>query len=139
MSAPNGLMIGELAKLAGVTPEAIRYYEREGVIPPATRGGSGRYRQYDRVDADRLRFVRRARDLGFTLDDVRELLGLAEQDPSQPCAEVNRIARDHIARVDEKLARLAMLRAELTRLMTDCLADGDIAHCSLLTALTSVA
>src|SRR5215213_2983616 len=111
----GGLMIGELAKLAGVTAETIRYYERERVIPRPKRTGTGNYRRYEQRDADRLRFVERARDLGFSLDDVRELLALAESTPSKPCNNVDEIARAHIAAVDEKIARLTLLRAELAQ------------------------
>ena len=135
--AVQDLTIGELAARAGVTPEAIRYYEREGVIPPARRGGGGHYRRYGAADAERLRFVRRARDLGFSLDEVRELLALAARDPGAPCCDVNRIARTHLAQVDAKLAQLTALRAELTRLVGACDADVAVADCSLLGALNS--
>jgi DNA-binding transcriptional MerR regulator len=134
MSERTGLMIGELAKMAGVTAEAIRFYEREQVIPRAKRGGSG-YRRYDRADADRLRFIRRARDLGFSLEDVRGLVSLAESDPTRSCGDVDQIARAHIAQVDAKLAQLTALRTELSRLMANCDPNGEIADCSLLTAL----
>ncbi|MDQ6926730.1 MAG: MerR family DNA-binding protein, partial [Candidatus Eremiobacteraeota bacterium] len=111
--ASGALAIGALAARAGVTPEAVRYYEREGVIPPAVRTGAGRYRMYGEDDAERLRFVRRARDLGFSLGEVRELLALAAGEREHPCAEVNRIACAHLATVDAKLAQLGALRAEL--------------------------
>jgi DNA-binding transcriptional MerR regulator len=131
----TGLMIGELAKLSGVTAEAIRYYERERVIPRPKRAGSGKYRRYEQRDADRLRFVKRARDLGFSLDEVRELLALAESDPAKPCGDVNQIAREHLAAVDEKIARLTLLRVELTQLTANCDPKDAIANCRLLSAL----
>ena len=130
------LTIGGLAKIAGVTPQAIRYYERERVIPRAKRGGSGKYRRYDRADADRLCFVKRARDLGFSLDDVRGLLSLAEGDPTKPCGNVDEIACAHVAQIDAKIAQLTALRAELARLTRDCSPDGTIDECGLLSALT---
>lgn len=130
-----GLMIGELAKLAGVTAETIRYYERERVIPRPRRVGSGKYRRYEQADADRLRFVKRARDLGFSLDDVRELLALAGSGAGKPCGNVDGIARAHMAAIDEKIARLTLLRAELARLTDDCDPRGAIATCRLLGAL----
>ena len=133
---PHCLTIGELAERAGVTAEAIRYYEREGVIPPAARGGAGRYRLYGVADAERLRFVRRARELGFSLEEVRELLALAADDPTRPCGEVNRIARTHLAQVEAKLAQLTALRTELHRLIDACDADVLLADCSLLGALS---
>ena len=135
MTDDNAFLIGELAELAGVTTETIRYYERERVIPTARRDGNGGYRRYDRADADRLRFVKRARDLGFSLDSVRELLALAEGDPSKPCGDVDQIARMHIADVDAKLARLKALRAELRRLTSDCDPANGVSECRLLTAL----
>lgn len=131
----EGLTIGALASLSGVTPEAIRYYEREGVIPEALRVGSGKYRHYSHEDAKRLRFVRRARDLGFSLEHVRELVALAEKDPSTPCGEVNEVAHDHLARIEEKLAQLSALHAELSRLTQICDRDAAIGECTLLAAL----
>jgi DNA-binding transcriptional MerR regulator len=134
--ADTPLTIGELAARTGVTAETIRYYEREGVIPPAERRGSGQYRRYAAADAERLRFVRRARDLGFSLDEVRELLDLAAGQRGGPCAEVNRMARAHLAQVDVKLAQLAALRTELGRLVASCDRGGAVANCSLLSALS---
>ena len=130
------LTIGELAARTGVTAETIRYYEREGVIPPAERRGSGQYRRYTAADAERLRFVRRARDLGFSLDEVGELLDLAAGRRGGPCAEVNRMARVHLAQVDAKLAQLAALRTELSRLVDACDRNAAVADCSLLSALS---
>ncbi len=129
------LAIGALAQLSGVRAETIRFYEHEGVIPAARRGGAGSYRRYDASDAQRLEFVRRARDLGFSLDEVRELLALAEGDPSRPCGDVNRIARAHLTQVRAKLVQLNALRSELARLIKACDTNEGIADCSLLTAL----
>jgi DNA-binding transcriptional MerR regulator len=128
--------IGELAARAGVTPEAVRYYEHEGVVPPAPRGGPGRYREYGDADVERLRFIRRARDLGFSLDEVRELLALADGSPSRPCTDVNRIARTHLAQVDAKLAQLAALRSELDRVIGECDGVVPVADCRILAALS---
>lgn len=134
-AADATLTIGELAARTGVTAETIRYYEREGVIPPAERRGSGQYRRYAAADAERLRFVRRARDLGFSLDEVRELLDLASGARGGPCAEVSRMAQAHLAQVDAKLAQLAALRGELGRLVDACNRDAAVSDCSLLQAL----
>ena len=128
--AAAALTIGQLAAAAGVTAESVRYYEREGVIPPARRTGAGRYRAYTAADADRLRFVRRARALGFSLDEVRELLALASGDRGHPCAEVNRIAATHLEQVDAKLAQLRTLRRELARLVAACDRDAAVADCN---------
>jgi DNA-binding transcriptional MerR regulator len=138
-AAPGSLTIGELATCTGVTPETIRYYEREEVIPRAERSGAGQYRRYGAGDAERLRFVRRARDLGFSLDEVRELLDLATGEHGGSCAEVNRLARGHLAQVDAKLAQLAALRAELNGLVQGCERGGAVAGCGLLSALSGAA
>lgn len=135
----RSLSIGELASRAGLSTEAIRYYEREGVVPEAARGGAGRYRQYDKGDVERLCFIRRARDLGFSLDEVRELLALADGSPSRPCTEVNRIARAHLAQVDAKLAQLGALRAELDRVIGECDGVVPVANCRILGALSGSA
>lgn len=127
--------IGELAEATGVTRETIRFYERVGVLPRPARTGAGDYRRYTRADTERVRFVRRARDLGFDLDEVRGLLALAAGDQARSCAEVNVVARLHLAQVDEKLARLTALRAELSRLIRSCTRDVVIANCTLLNAL----
>ena len=130
------LTIGELAARAGVTPEAIRYYEREGVVPPAARAGAGRYRRYGEADAERLHFIRRARDLGFSLDEVRELLAVADGDQARSCAEVDRIARAHLAVVDAKMTQLAALRTELDRVVGACKGGMPVAECRILGALS---
>lgn len=120
LPSTGALTIGQLAERAGVTPETIRYYEREGVLPAPARSGAGSYRRYHAADAERLRFIRRARDLGFSLDEVRELLSLAGADPAQPCTDVNRIARAHLTQVDAKLAQLSALRSELAAVIHEC-------------------
>jgi DNA-binding transcriptional MerR regulator len=135
-SATESLTIGELALRTGVSAETIRYYEREGVVPRAARRGAGHYRRYEEGDAERLRFVRRARDLGFSLDEVRELLALANGSPSRSCADVNRIARAHLAQVDTKLAQLAALRVELDRVIGECDGEVPVSDCRILGALS---
>jgi DNA-binding transcriptional MerR regulator len=131
-----GVLIGELARLSGVTAETIRYYEREGILPKPRRMGSGKYRRYEARDADRLRFVRRARDLGFSLDDIRTLLDLAASDRGRPCGSVDELCRSHISSIDEKLAQLTALRKELHRLTSECNPGGKIRDCALLSALS---
>jgi DNA-binding transcriptional MerR regulator len=128
--------IGELAAQTGVSIEAIRYYERVGVIPRAARGGAGRYRQYGTADAERIRFLRHARDLGFSLEHVRELLSLADGGPTRQCTDVNRIARSHLAEVELKLARLSALRVELQRLIDECDEVVPVTECRILAALS---
>lgn len=128
------LVIGELAARTGTTPEAIRYYERVGVLSPPERRGAGRYRHYGPADVERLGFVRRARGLGFSLDEVRELLGIADQ-PERSCAEVDHLARAHLEAVNEKLAQLTALRTELERVVGICQGGFAVADCRILAAL----
>ena len=128
------LTIGQLAARTGVTPEAIRYYEREGVVPQALRRGAGRYRRYSDADAERLSFIKHARDLGFSLDAVRELLSLAD-DPARLCSDVDALARAHLEQVEAKLAQLRALRSELERLVAECRGGRSIAECQILRAL----
>ena len=132
--APVGMVIGALAERTGVTAETIRYYERVGVLPEPTRGNAG-YRRYGAADVERLSFVRRARDLGFSLDEVRELLSLAD-DPDRPCAEVDQLARAHLVQVEAKLAQLAALQAELGRVIGQCRGGVAVADCRILRALS---
>jgi MerR family mercuric resistance operon transcriptional regulator len=110
---------GELAARAGVTAEAIRSSEREGLVSAVARGGAGRYRRYKEADTCRRRFIRRVRDLGFSLE-VRGLLDVAEGNQSVACANVNRIARSHLGQVDAKLAQFTKRRTELDRVIATC-------------------
>jgi DNA-binding transcriptional MerR regulator len=138
MKCAEGILgIGQLAARTGVTAETIRYYERAGVVPRAMRHGSGRYRQYDEADVERLRFIRHARELGFGLDEVRELLSLAHGDPAHDCADVNRIARAHLEQVESKLAQLTALQSELARVIGACERIVPLADCRILEALST--
>jgi Cu(I)-responsive transcriptional regulator len=126
------LTIGELGKATDTKVETIRYYERVGLLAPPDRTASN-YRTYGGEALARLSFIRRARDLGFSLDKVRELLALASQDQSD-CASVDAIASAHLAEVERKLADLAALRRELSAVISSC-KGGVIAECRILEAL----
>jgi Cu(I)-responsive transcriptional regulator len=128
--------IGELAQATGTKVETIRYYERIGLLPSPARTG-GNYRAYSRSHLERLSFVRRGRDLGFSLDEVRELLRLSD-DREQSCADVDRIARLHLTEVERKLSDLKALRAELRQMVNQC-QHGTIAECRIIEALAPVA
>lgn len=131
----TGLTIGELAQQTGCTAEAIRYYEREGVVPRPARTGTGRYRQYGPGDVERLAFLRRARDLGFSLVEVRELLAFNDGDPARACGEVDALARAHLAQVDAKIAHLNALRDALAGVIAQCGGAMAVADCRILGAL----
>ena len=126
--------IGAASKASGVSAKMIRYYESVGLVPAAGRKASG-YRDYDAADVHRLAFIRRARDLGFSLEEVRELLSLAE-DPGRPCADVDQLARAHLAQVAAKIAQLSALRAELSRVISECRGGFAVADCRILQVLS---
>ncbi|WP_213774740.1 helix-turn-helix domain-containing protein [Bradyrhizobium sp. dw_78] len=129
------LAIGDLAKRTGTKVETIRYYERIGLLPAPGRT-EGNYRSYDERHLGRLSFVRRARDLGFSLDQVRELLGLAD-DRDRSCEAVDVIARQHLAEVERKIEALTALREELADVIGRC-RRGTVAECRIIEALAPV-
>jgi DNA-binding transcriptional MerR regulator len=113
--AGEKLKVGDLAKATGAKVETIRWYERVGLLPAPSRT-PGNYRTYGSPHLERLSFIRRARELGFSIPQVRELLGLAD-DRDRPCAAVDAIARQHLAAVERKIADLEALRRELDGLI----------------------
>ena len=122
--------IGELARVADTKAETIRYYERIGLPPPRA---AGNYRDYSDAHVSRLSFTRRARDLGFSIEQIRALLDLADQ-RERSCEAVDVIAREHLTDVKRKLADLAALRRELDSLIRQC-RHGTIAECRIIEAL----
>ncbi|HEY9235972.1 MULTISPECIES: MerR family transcriptional regulator [Phenylobacterium] len=126
------LTIGELAKATVTKVETIRYYERIGLLPAPGRT-TGNYRAYGEAELGRLSFVRRARALGFPLDQVRELLAMADQ-PDQSCAAVDELAKAHLAEVERKIADLQALGRELSDLISRC-SHGAIGDCRIIEAL----
>jgi Cu(I)-responsive transcriptional regulator len=132
--ADDALTIGDLAKATNAKVETVRYYERIGLMP-APRRSAGNYRNYDAGHVERLGFIRRSRALGFSLDQVQELLSLAD-DQSRSCAAVDEIAREHLAEIDRKVADLKVLRRELDALLRQC-RHGVVAECGIIQALAS--
>jgi Cu(I)-responsive transcriptional regulator len=126
------MKIGDLARATGTKVETIRYYEAEGLIPKPARS-AGNYRVYEQAHLDRLSFIRRSRDLGFTVDQVRTLLRLAD-DRDAPCGEVDAITAAHVTEIDRKLADLQALRSELVRRLDGC-RGPTIADCRIIEAL----
>lgn len=127
------LTIGKLAEQTGVNVETVRYYERAGIIAPPMRT-EGNYRSYRDDDVARLRFVRRMRDLGFTLVQIRTLLSIAGQ-RDRDCGPVDVIAAEHLAEVDRKIADLTALRHQLAEAVATC-SGGTVAECRILEAFT---
>lgn len=126
------LTIGKLGAAAGVKVPTIRYYEQIGLLPDAERS-TGNQRLYSRAVQDRLAFIRHARELGFPLEAIRDLLGLSDR-PDQPCADVDTIARAQLQAVEGRIARLQALKAELERMVDHC-AGGRIADCRVIEVL----
>ena len=128
------MKIGELARAAGVKVDTVRFYEKQGIIPPATRLESG-YRVYTKGDLERLRFIRRAKALGFTLEDIRELLSLSGQRENDMGAMRDATQR-RLADVEGKIAELKRVQKALKGLVTECPGHGEVADCPILKALS---
>lgn len=133
----DGLTIGDLGRHTDTKVETIRYYERIGLLAAPGRS-AGNYRIYRREHLDRLSFIRRSRDLGFSLDEVRALLDLADQ-RDRPCAAVDAIAKTHLADVDRKIADLRALRRELADMVARCSHGNTIAECRIIESLSPTA
>ncbi|PKL94432.1 MAG: transcriptional regulator [Gammaproteobacteria bacterium HGW-Gammaproteobacteria-8] len=126
------MRIGQLARRTGCQIETIRYYERVGILPEPERTENN-YRQYGAAHQRRLGFVRRCRDLGFSLDEVRTLLGMIEGE-HRSCAEVETVAQQHLEAVRAKIADLGQMEARLSELVARC-DGGNTPDCSFLEAL----
>ena len=124
--------IGNAAKMSGVSTKMIRYYEQTGLIPKAARHDSG-YRDYDDADVHRLRFIRRARDLGFTVEQIGELLGLWS-DRTRASADVKSFALGHIERLRGKMAEIEAMVRTLETLADNCHGD-DRPDCPIIEGL----
>jgi DNA-binding transcriptional MerR regulator len=121
--------IGEAARRSGVKVPTIRYYEQIGLLPSPPRSGGNR-RQYDGDDLRRLTFIRHARELGFEVDAIRTLLALQDQ-PSQSCAAADEIARARLSDVQQRIASLTALQAELERMLDGC-SHGRVDQCRVI-------
>lgn len=128
------MQIGQLAQRSGVAVDTVRYYERNGILPPPQRRSSG-YRQYDDDDVARLRFVRRAKALGFSLAEIRDLLALSSR-PADDMAGLKAAAGAKLADVERKLAELTRVRDGLRTLIDACPGHGALQHCPILAALS---
>jgi MerR family mercuric resistance operon transcriptional regulator len=125
--------IGLMARRTGLSPEGIRFYEAEGLLPAPARS-EGRRRLYSPAHLKRLAFIRRARDLGFTLDEVRALLRLAESS-RDTCADARNMAADHLNDVRAKIADLRAMERVLSKTVSECDA-GTRTQCPLIEALS---
>jgi len=132
ITASRGLPIGELSRRTGVNIETIRYYERIGVMPRPMRTEGG-HRIYDADQVKRLAFIRRGRELGFRLAEVRALLDLVDAG-SYTCAEVHQVTTLHLANVRRKLADLRRMERVLKTMAAEC-SGGDVPDCPIIDAL----
>jgi DNA-binding transcriptional MerR regulator len=126
------LSIGELSRQVAVKVPTIRYYEQIGLLPSPPRT-EGRQRRYGSGDVSRLRFIRHARDLGFEVEAIRELLSLSAK-PEQPCEPADRIVARHLESVERRIAQLTLLRSELRHMLNDC-QHGQVGECRIIQVL----
>lgn len=126
------ISIGQLSARTGVKVPTIRFYEEIGlmVAPPRTEGNQ---RRYDQAEVDRLNFIRNARQLGFEVEDIRGLLAMAAE-PQASCHQADSIAMNHLRQIDQRIARLTALRAELSRMIEEC-GHGHICDCRVISVL----
>ena len=126
------IAIGELARRTGVKVPTIRFYEQIGLIAPPPRT-EGNQRRYGRPEVDRLNFIRHARELGFEVEDIRQLLAMTAS-PQASCHTADSIARNHLAEIDRRIASLTALRTELGRMVEEC-GHGRVCDCRIIEVL----
>ena len=133
MHAAPPMSIGTIARMTGATVPTIRYYEEIGLLPPARRSDGGQ-RSYGEPAVRRLTFIRRCRDFGFSIEQIRELVGMVDE-PDRPCLEVRDIAAVHLEDVRKKLAELQALETSLSSFVDSCdtaCAGGAAVDCTIL-------
>jgi Cd(II)/Pb(II)-responsive transcriptional regulator len=130
------MKIGELAKAACCTPETIRFYEKEGLIPGAQRTEAN-YRNYTSEHIERLRFIRNCRALDMTHDEIRSLLRLIDH-PADRCASIDALLGEHIGHVDARLIELQQLKAQLVDLREQCTGARSVDACGIVQGLAAM-
>ena len=129
------LNIGQTAKQGGVTVEALRYYEREGLIDAPDRDGNG-YRRYAEAAVRHIRFIKRAQQVGFTLNEIKDLLSL-QTDPAASCCDVRAQAADKVRGMEQKIAVLEGMKSVLSQWIEECSGYGPLTECPILDALNT--
>jgi len=129
-------LIGELAKLAGISVDTLRFYEKNGLIVPKGRSEAG-YRIYDQNSVEQVKFILNAKQLGLSLDEIKELLEIRLEATQHSCAEVKAITSAKLTMIDEKIAELTKIRNALKKLNDACCghSEDNASHCSILEAL----
>jgi DNA-binding transcriptional MerR regulator len=128
------LAIGELSRRTEVKVPTIRYYEQIGLLGTPARSEGGQ-RRYGAREVQRLNFVRHARELGFEVEDIRQLIALTEH-PQDSCHQADSIARRHLADIDQRIAQLGLLREELARMITEC-GHGRVCDCRIIEVIAN--
>jgi Hg(II)-responsive transcriptional regulator len=128
-----GLKRGQLAKQTGVNPETIRYYENIGLLPKAARTENG-YRIYSEEDIRRIKFIKRAKELGFTLKEIKELLELRFEDIGS-CSDVRELAEEKLKDVEQKIKDLEKIKKILKQLIDQCPGKGSISQCPIVSTI----
>ncbi|MGR5322037.1 Zn(2+)-responsive transcriptional regulator [Vibrio alfacsensis] len=128
--------IGELAKRCGVTADTLRFYEKNALIKPAGHSDSG-YRLYNEENQKQVRFILKAKELGLSLEEIKELLGIKLEATEHSCAEVKAITSAKLKLIDEKIHELTKIRSALKKINDACCGhtNDDASHCSILAAL----
>lgn len=126
------MTVGQAARQAGVGVETVRFYEKNGLLEEPSRRASG-YREYDEETVNRLRFIQRAKELGFTLGEIKELLSLRCSE--QPCNDVRQRAEAKVAEIEAKVAMLLRMKEVLGRLASSCCEQSDKSRCPILATL----
>jgi Cu(I)-responsive transcriptional regulator len=129
------ITIGKLATASGLSADAIRFYEKQGMIAPVGRTESG-YRQYDSKSLERIEFISHAKEVGFTLDEIQQLL-LLKDDPAGSCAEVKEHGRQKIEEINRKLVVLTRMKESLSELVNKCSGEGPSNECPILDGLNN--
>ena len=130
----DSFSIGQMAGISDCKVPTIRYYEKIGILP-LTQRTDGNQRIYDHTHLDRLKFIRHSRELGFSLDRIREILALRDT-PTHSCEDVNQIALSHLQEVESKIERLKDMEKELKRMILQC-AGGQVATCRIIEVLSN--
>ncbi|UTV27588.1 Zn(2+)-responsive transcriptional regulator [Photobacterium atrarenae] len=131
-------LIGQLAKLCDVSSDTLRFYEKNGLLTPAGRSDSG-YRLYNEACLKQINFILKAKELGLSLDEIRELLEIRLEATEHSCAEVKAITSAKLTLIDGKIAELSRIRMALKKINDACCGEDndDASHCSILEALAA--
>ena len=129
------MKIGEVAKAAGVGIDAVRFYERQGLLPEPARRPSG-YREYSSDAIIDLRFIKRAKELGFSLKEISELLSI-EREPTTTAGDIKRLAEEKLSDLDDKIRSLQRMKRALRKVAESCPGSGPTSGCSILQSLTN--